>query len=77
MRENYIYNLQQPVLNYQSDEEAEFSQRFAPFIHSGNVEEIMNELDKAERQITQNARADVVLFDLCLQMIVLLKRKPV
>ncbi len=77
VRENYIYNLQQPVLNYQSDEEAEFSQRFAPFIHSGNVEEIMNELDKAERQITQNARADVVLFDLCLQMIVLLKRKPV
>ncbi len=75
VRENYIYNLQQPELNYQSDDERNFSERFARFIHSGNVEEIMNELDKAERQITQNAKAEIVLFDMCLQMIVLLKKK--
>ncbi len=77
VRENYISNLKQPILNYQSDEEKAFSERFAPFIHSGNVEEIMNELDKAERQITQNAKSEMVLFDMCLQMIVLLKKKPV
>ena len=77
VRENYISNLKQPILNYQSDEEKAFSARFAPYIHSGNVEEIMNELDKAERQITQNAKPEIVLFDMCMQMIVLLKKRPI
>ena len=47
---------------------------FQPFIHPGNVEEIMNQLDVAERQIEQNGNAKVIFFDLCLQMIVLIKK---
>ena len=74
VRENYIANLQQPQLNYQTAEEREFSQRFAPYINDTNVEQIMNELDKAEQQITQNGNAKIIFFDLCLQFIVLLKK---
>ena len=55
--------------------EREFSARFAPFIHSGNVEEIMLELERAERQIEQNGNAKIIFFDLCLQIIVLIKKK--
>ena len=74
VRENYIRNWSQPELNYQLPEEREFSVKFAPFIHSGNVEAIMNLLDMAERQIEQNGNAKIIFFDLCLQMIVLIKK---
>lgn len=73
IRENYIQNLVQG-LAHQTDEEAAFSSRFAPFIHDGNVERIMLELDKAETQIAQNGNAKMIFFDMCLQMIVLIKR---
>ena len=75
VRENFICNIHQPELNYQMEAEREFSTKFAPFIHNGNVEAIMNQLDLAERQIEQNGNAKVVFFDLCLQMIVLIKQK--
>ena len=74
VRENYIYNLQHPELNYQTTDERTFSENFAPYINEGNVEQIMNELDKAERQIGQNGNAKIIFFDLCLQFIVLLKK---
>lgn len=77
VRENYIRNIGQPELNYQMSAERDFSVKFAPFIHSGNVEAIMNQLDLAERQIEQNGNAKVIFFDLCLQMIVLIKRPRV
>ncbi len=73
IRENYIQNLVQG-LAHQTDEEAAFSSRFAPFIHDGNVERIMLELDKAETQIAQNGNAKMIFFDMCRQVIVLIKR---
>ena len=73
IRENYIYNFSCPEMNYQTEKERQFSTRFAPFIHSGNVEKMMDELGKAEQQIRQNGNAKIIFFDLCLQMIVLVK----
>ena len=75
VRENFIRNANQPELNYQMKDEREFSTKFAPFIHIGNVEAIMNQLDLAEKQIEQNGNAKMIFFDLCLQMIVLIKKK--
>ena len=75
VRENFIRNAGRPELNYQMETERDFSVKFAPFIHSGNVEGIMNQLDLAERQIEQNGNAKMIFFDLCLQMIVLIKKK--
>ena len=77
VRENYIRNVGQPELNYQMEQERIFSDKFAPFIHSGNVEAIMNQLDLAERQIEQNGNAKVIFFDLCLQMILLIKKPKI
>ena len=74
VRENYIRNLGQSELNYQLEAERDFSVKFAPFIHDGNVEGIMNQLDLAERQIEQNGNAKMIFFDLCLQMIILIKK---
>ena len=36
-------------------------------------EKIMDELNRAEQQIAQNGNAKIIFFDLCLQMIVLVK----
>ena len=73
IRENYIYNFACPEMNYQTEKERQFSTRFAPFIHEGNVEKMMDELGKAEQQIGQNGNAKIIFFDLCLQTIVLVK----
>jgi DNA polymerase-3 subunit delta' len=73
VRENYIYNLGCPEMNYQTEKEKQFSTKFAPFIHDRNVEKMMEELGKAEQQINQNGNAKIIFFDLCLQMIVLVK----
>ena len=75
VRENFIRNAGEPELNYQMEAERDFSVKFAPFIHPGNVEAIMNQLSLAERQIEQNGNAKMIFFDLCLQMIVLIKIK--
>jgi DNA polymerase-3 subunit delta' len=73
LRENYIYNFHCGEMNFQTRKEQEFSSKFAPFIHDGNVEKMMNEFGKAEQQIAQNGNAKIIFFDLCLQMIVLVK----
>ena len=73
VRENYIYNFGYREMNFQTENEKQFSTKFAPFIHDGNVEKMMNELGKAEQQIAQNGNAKIIFFDLCLQMIVLVK----
>lgn len=73
IRENYIYNFHCADMNYQTADESQFSSKFAPFIHDSNVERMMNELGKAEQQIAQNGNAKIIFFDLCLQMIVLVK----
>lgn len=77
LRENFIYNFHEPQMSYQTAEERAFSERFAPFIHSGNVEAIMEQLQTAEQQIHQNGNAKMIFFDLCLQMIVLIKKQTI
>lgn len=73
IRENYIRNLAQPELNYQTSAESLFSERFAPFINERNVEKLLEEFTTAQVQIEQNGNARIILFDLCLQTIVLVK----
>lgn len=74
IRENFIYNYAEPSLCYQTSDEQTFSVKFAPYINERNVEELTNQFATAEAQIMQNANARIVLFDLCLQCIVLIKK---
>jgi len=74
IRENFIYNYGEPALNYETTGEQQFSVKFAPFINERNIEELTEQFARAEAQIMQNANARMVLFDLCLQCIVLIKK---
>ena len=75
IRENFMYNFQEPSLTYLNQEELNFSSRFAPFVNERNVMGIMDELSEAQRHIEQNVNARMVFFDFSLKMIVLLVQK--
>ena len=75
IRENYVYNVRQPQINYMDKPEEDFAKNFARFIHAGNIEQINNELDLAIRHIAQNVNSSMVLFDLALHFILFLKAK--
>lgn len=75
VRENFIYNLQKKELLRLDAEEIRFSSRFAPFIHPKNVERMIAETDRAASDIAGNANARIILFDYCIQLIVLIKTK--
>lgn len=66
VRENFIYNFGISSLNEMTKDEASFSEKFAPFIHAGNVEKIETEISRAASDIERNANSKIVLFDLFL-----------
>ena len=75
IRENFVYNFQNPDLCYMSQREEEFAKNFARFINEANIIPISELVNKAIRDIGQNANAKIVFFDMALQMIVLLIQK--
>ena len=75
IRENFMFNFQDPSLIFMNEEEQNFSKRFAPYINEKNVMGIMDELSEAQRHIEQNVNARMVFFDFSLKMIVLLVQK--
>ena len=74
VRENFIYNLHNPALNYLTREEEAFSTRFSPFINERNVEGIAGELQRASADIAGNANAKLVLFDLTIRLSILIRK---
>lgn len=74
IRENFVYRFQAPELNYMNRNESGFAVNFSPFVNERNVFDLMDELAKAERHITQNVNAKMVFFDLGLRITVLIKK---
>ena len=75
VRENFMYNFQQPDLCYMTQKEEDFARNFARFICEGNVIPLYDLANRAIRDIGQNANAKIVFFDFALQVIVLLIQK--
>ncbi|HOO19374.1 MAG TPA: DNA polymerase III subunit delta, partial [Paludibacteraceae bacterium] len=74
IRENFIFNLNEPALNYMTSFEKDFSLGFSPFINEQNVEELMNEFALAENHIERNVNPKMVFFDLLMNVVRLLKK---
>lgn len=66
VRENFIYNMKMPQISLMTPDEEQFSFRFSPFIHEGNVENLSSEISRAATDIERNANAKIVMFDLML-----------
>lgn len=73
VRENFIYNLHVPQLNYETQEEQQFSTRFAPFINTHNVERMLAEFNRAENDIQMNGNGKIILFDLAVKITILIR----
>lgn len=73
IRENFIYNLNIPTINYLNREENKFSINFARFITERNVTKLIETFNNASIDITGNANAKIVLFDMTIKIILLLK----
>ena len=74
VRENFIYNFQREELNYMTEDEVQFAQRFAQFINERNVIPLTEELTSCQTDIEQNVNAKMVFFDLALKITILLKQ---
>ena len=74
IRENFICNFHLPELNYMSEQEQQFSVRFAPFVNENNIIGLMETLSDAQRDIGQNVNSKMVFFDLSLKTIMLMKQ---
>ena len=73
VRENFMYNFQNPDLVYMSQEEEDFAKKFARFINEENVVELSELFTKIIRDIGQNANPRIVFFDMALKVIVRLR----
>lgn len=73
IRENFIYNLSVSELNYLNREEAQFSRNFAKFITESNVIKLIDVFNKALTDISGNANAKIVMYDMSIKVILLLK----
>ena len=74
IRENFLYCLNIPEINYLNTDEASFSVNFSPYVNEKNVEELMDELALAEKHIESNVNPKMIFFDLSMKIAVLIKR---
>lgn len=75
IRENFMYNFHEPELIYMTKAEEDFAKNFARFINEANVIAISEILQRAIHDIGQNANANIVFYDLALNIIIQIKQK--
>ena len=67
--------MQQDKLSYMSTKEADFSMKFSPFIHEGNVHTLAENFTLAANHIEANGNPRIILMDLSIKGIRLLMQK--
>lgn len=73
LRDTFLNHVQATDLVHLPAKEAQFATRFAPFVHTGNLDDMLKELGKAWAAIEQNGNAKIVLFDTSLHLASLLR----
>lgn len=67
VRENFVRNFGIEALNYMTEREKNFSVRFSPYVHEGNVIQLYEEFEKAYHDISRNGNAKIIFTDLCIK----------
>lgn len=68
IRENFVRNFGLAELNYMTEREKNFSLKFSPYVHEGNVISLTNEFEKAYHDISRNGNAKIIFTDLCIKV---------
>jgi DNA polymerase-3 subunit delta' len=74
IRENFMLNLNQKKIVYLTQQEAEFSNKFFPFINKDNVFSIYEHLNRSCADIEMNANGKIVFLDLGLKLVKLINK---
>jgi DNA polymerase III subunit delta' len=74
VRENFTLNLADKSLVYLNTQEADFAEKFHPFINQNNITQISNELNRALYHIEANGNAKIIFFDLAMKMVKLIRQ---
>jgi len=75
LRENFMLHLEHETLNYMSAKESDFSNKFSPFIHEGNVHALAEAFTLAGNHIEANGNPRIIMMDLSIGVIKLLMEK--
>lgn len=75
MREVNVYNLGEPAIRYLRTEDMDAVRQLANFQSLRMLPEMMEQIMTARAELSQNAMAKIVIFDLLLSFSVLLRRK--
>ena len=70
-----MLHMAQGELNFMSRKENEFSQKFSPFIHEGNIHALVESFSLAGNHIEANGNPRIILMDLSIKVIRLLMVK--
>lgn len=74
LREAFMLHAGAEKASYLWGEEAEFCKKFAPFIGSENIEQILSQIESAMRQINQNGNPRIVFTHFVLAVSKFIKR---
>ncbi|MGL4364144.1 MAG: ATP-binding protein [Bacteroidales bacterium] len=72
VRENFALNQKATDAFYLLGDEAEFSQKFSPFINKDNVQKLYEELNLAMQHILRNGNPKIIFTDLALKLVKLI-----
>ena len=74
--EKEIYNEKFMTISEKDMEDAEERlEKFAPFVHGGNIQDIYHEIEEAIYHIERNGNGNVILTDLSIKLTRLLHKK--
>lgn len=68
IRENFVRNFHIERLNYMTEREENFSLRFSPYVHEGNVLPLTEEFERAYQDVTRNGNGKIIFTDLCIKV---------
>lgn len=74
LRESYLLHAGLGTIGGLWGEEADFCRKFAPFIGNGNIEPLVEEVETALRQITQNGNPTIVFTHFALDVSKMIKK---
>ena len=78
VRENFVQREADGALNHMSGKEYEFSVKFSPFIHRGNIHTLAQCFSTAANHIEANGNPRIIFMDLSIKVIrLLMVKEPV
>ena len=68
LRENFARNFGIDRIVYMTGRERQFSTRFSPYVHEGNIARLYEEFERAYGDVTRNGNGKIIFTDLCIKV---------